>query len=191
MLARIPHAACRDCIRIVSTGYVQLCQVSQSVTEHVTSRHEAVRHCICHKHQHAFEYFADGQHSSLMLYRTKLPEYKSAEYLSVVKCASNRRLISRFRTGCHDLRVDTGRWANGVHLDRTDRLCLVCKSLDCVEDEQHFVFYCPAYSHIRSQHLDLLQHCCTIADFMTLCEPNACGGFLRGCFARRKQILSL
>jgi len=26
--------------------------------------------------------------------------------------------------------------------------------------------------------LDLLQHCCTIADFMTLCEPNACGGFL-------------
>jgi len=35
--------------------------------------------------------------------------------------------------------------------------------LDCVEDEQHFVFDCPAYSHIRSQHLDLLQHCCTIA----------------------------
>jgi len=49
------------------------------------------------KHQHAFEYFADVQHSSLMLYRTMQPEYKSAEYLSVVKCASNRRLISRFR----------------------------------------------------------------------------------------------
>ena len=46
----------------------------------------------------------------------------------------------------------------------------MCKSLDCVKDEQHFVFDCPAYSHIRSQHLDLLQHCCTIADFMTLCE---------------------
>ena len=55
------------------------------------------------KHQHAFEYFADVQHSSLMLYRMQ-PEYKSAEYLSVVKCASNRRLISRFRTGCHGLR---------------------------------------------------------------------------------------
>ncbi len=101
-------------------------------------------------------------------------EYKSAEYLSVGKCASNRRLISRFRTGCHGLRVDTGCWADDVHLDRTDRLCLVCKSLDCVEDEQHFVFGCPAlaYSHIRSQHLDLLQHCCTIGDFMTSCEPN-------------------
>ena len=77
-----------------------------------------------------------------MLYRTMQPEYKSAEYLSVVKCASNRRLISRFETGCHGLRVDTGRWADGVHLDRTDRLCLVCKSLDCVEEEQHFVFDC-------------------------------------------------
>ena len=58
----------------------------------------------------------------------------------MIKCASNRRLISRFRTGCHGLRVDTGRWADGVHLDRTDRLCLVCKALDYVEDEQHFVF---------------------------------------------------
>jgi len=58
-----------------------------------------------HMHQHAFEYFADVQHSSLMLYRTMQPEYKYAEYLSVVKCASNRRLISRFRTGCHGLQA--------------------------------------------------------------------------------------
>ena len=92
------------------------------------------------KHQLAFEYFADDQHSSLMLHRTMQLDYKPAEYLSVVKCASSRRLISRFRTGCHDLRVDTGRWADGGHLDRTDRPCLVCKSLHCVEDEQHSVF---------------------------------------------------
>ena len=88
-------------------------------------------------------------------------------------------------------RVDTGCWAGGVHLGRTDMLCLVCKSSDGVEDEQQFGFDCPAYSRIRSQHLNLLQHCCTIADFMTLCEPNAYGGFLRGCFACRKQILSV
>ena len=54
------------------------------------------------------------------------------------------------------------------HLDRTDRLCLVCKSLDCMEDEQHFVFDCPAYSHIRSQHLEPLQHCCTAVPLQTL-----------------------
>jgi len=68
------------------------------------------------EHQHAFEYFADFKHSTLMLYRTTQLEYKPAKYLSVVNCASHRRLISSFRTGCHDLRVDTGRWAGGVHL---------------------------------------------------------------------------
>ncbi len=92
------------------------------------------------------------------------PEYKLAEYLSVVKCASNRRLISRFRIGCHGLRVDTGRWADGVHLDRIDRLCLACKSLHGVEDEQHFLFDCPGYSQIRSQHLDLLLYYCRLYD---------------------------
>jgi len=34
--------------------------------------------------------------------------------------------------------------------------------------------------------LDLLQHCCTIADFMSLCKPNACGGFHSG-----KHILTV
>ena len=83
-----------------------------------------------------------------MLYRTMQPEYKSAKYLSVVKCVSNRRLISRFRAGC-------GRWADGGHLDRTDRLCQVCKSMDCVKDAQHFVSDCPTFSHSISQHLEL------------------------------------
>ena len=34
---------------------------------------------------------------------TMQPEYKSAEYLSFVKCVSNGRPISWFRTGCHAL----------------------------------------------------------------------------------------
>jgi len=90
----------------------------------------------------------------LMVYETiqymHNPEYNPTCYLSVVKCASNRRLTSRIRTGCHGLQdlVNTGCWSDDAHLDRTDRLCLVCKSLDCVKDEQHFYFDCPAYSHI-------------------------------------------
>ncbi len=77
------------------------------------------------------------------------PAHKPAEYLSVVKCASNKRLICRCRAGYQSLRIDTGRWADGVLLNRTYRLCLVCKSLDCVEHEQHFVFDCSAHSHTR------------------------------------------
>ena len=42
------------------------------------------------KLQLAFEYFADVQHNSLMVYRTMQPEYKYAQGLSAVKCASNK-----------------------------------------------------------------------------------------------------
>ena len=92
------------------------------------------------------------------------PEYKFAEHLSVVKCMSNRRLVSVFRTGCHGLRVETRRWADGVHLNMKDRLCLVCKAMDCIEGQQHVGFDCPVYSpmHIRAQLVDLMQHCCAI-----------------------------
>ncbi len=119
----------------------------------------------CTKHQYAYKYFADDEHSTLLLYRTLHPEYKYADYLSAVKCWSNRRLIDKFRSGCHGLRVDTGRWAGGVHIDRKDRLCLVCKSLQELEDKQHFLFECPAYSHIRAKHAGLFQHMFKVPDF--------------------------
>ena len=65
--------------------------------------------------------------------------------------------MSRFRSGCHGLRVDTGRWEDSVHLDRKDRLCLVCRSSQQVEDEHHFLFDCPAFSSIRASHASLFQ----------------------------------
>ena len=88
-------------------------------------------------------------------------ECKPAECLSGVKCASNRRLISRFTTVCPWSAGTQRPLADGVHLNRVDRLCPVYKSLDCVEDEQHFVCDCLKYNHVRLQlqHLDLLQRC--------------------------------
>ena len=68
------------------------------------------------KHWVTFKYFHDDSHSSLLLHRTLQPEYQYAHYLSEVKCFSDRRLLSRFRSGCHGLHVDTGRWENTVHL---------------------------------------------------------------------------
>ena len=139
------------------------------------------------KHQHAFEYFTEKEHSTLPFYRTLQPLYIYADYLSAVKCVSNRRLVSRFKTGCHCLQVDTYRWAKDVDVSRG---CLVCR-LDVWRSEQHFVFDCPAYSHIRAKHVGLFQHCSTVADCMSFCEPDACGGYLRECFACRKEILSV
>ena len=59
------------------------------------------------KHKHAFEYFTDTKLSTLSFYRTLQPMYRHADHLSAIKCASSRRLVSRFRTGCHGLQVDT------------------------------------------------------------------------------------
>ena len=108
-------------------------------------------------------------------YRTWQPVYRYADYPSTIRCVSNRKLVSRFRTGCHGLQVDTDRWVEGVAMDRG---CLVCNSPGCVDDEQHFIFDCPAYSHVRVMHMNLFQCCCIVADFLSLCEPNACGGYL-------------
>ena len=142
------------------------------------------------KHRVTFKYFHGDTQSSLLLYRTLQPVYQYAHYLSEVKCFSNRRLLSRFRSGCHGLRVDTGRWENNVHLDRKDRLCLVCSSAHNVEDEHHFWFDCPAYSSIRASHANLFQCARSVSGFFDSCEANACGGFIRNCFSVRSSILT-
>ena len=90
----------------------------------------------------------------------------------------------------HGLRVDTGRWENNVHLDRKDRLCLVCSSAQQVEDEHHFLFDCPAYSSIRASHANLFQCACSVSDFFDSCEANASGVFIRNCFSLRSNVLT-
>ena len=95
------------------------------------------------------------------------------------------RLVSRFRRGCHGLQIDVDRRVEGVDMDIS---YLDCNSLGYVEDEQHLIFDCPAYNHIRVKHVNLSS--CTAADFLSLCELNACG--LQGeCCAYRKETLSV
>ena len=106
------------------------------------------------KLQHVEQFSSNSTSSSIIVYRTIQPEYRYAEYLSSVRCFSNRRLLSRFRCGCHGLHVDTGRW---VDTKRKDRLCQVCHSSRDVEDEQHFLFSCPAYSDVEQKHASLFQ----------------------------------
>ena len=141
------------------------------------------------KHWTVFKYFQDDNHSSLALFRTLQPEYVYAQYLSEVKCFSNRRLLSRFRSGCYGLRVDTGRWEGNVHLDRKHRLCLVCRSTQDVEDEHHFLFDCPVYSSLPASHVSMFQQTCSVSDFFTRCEAHA-GGFIRSCFSLISSILT-
>ncbi len=60
----------------------------------------------------------DTNHSSLQLYKTVYKTdqsvYQYSDNLCTVKCYRHRRILSRFRCGCHGLYVDTpaGRFAN-------------------------------------------------------------------------------
>ena len=49
-----------------------------------------------------------GDHSSVLRYHLLQPEYVLAPYRSEIKSFKNRKLVSRFRYGCHGLHVDTG-----------------------------------------------------------------------------------
>ena len=106
------------------------------------------------KQQH-YEQFSSNSTALALLYIGPLqPEYRYAEYQSSVRCFSNRRLLNRFRCGCHGLHVDTGQW---VDTKREDRLC------QDMEDEQHFLFSCPAYSDIRQQYASLFQQAFSVS----------------------------
>ena len=52
---------------------------------------------------HYVQFSSNSTSCSIIVYRTLQPEYRYAEYLSSVRCFSNRRLLSRFRCGCHGL----------------------------------------------------------------------------------------
>ena len=78
-------------------------------------------------------------------------EYVLAPYLSVLKNFTSRRLVSRFRCGCHGVHVYSSQFKPvAQRVDREQRFCLVCAS-DTAEDEHHFVFDCPAHRSIRDR----------------------------------------
>ena len=94
-----------DNSRLVKLAMVDGCTLS--VSESFTAATNTVFHSFDiaavidrEKHWVTFKIFHDDSHSSLLLYRTLQPEYKYAHYLSKVKCFSNGRLLSRFRSGC-------------------------------------------------------------------------------------------
>ena len=86
------------------------------------------------------------------------------------------------------LHVETGCW---VGTNRNDWLCQICQSKQDMEDEQHFLCHCPAYSDIRRKDAAMFQQAFTAPDLITQSEPNVLGGFLRECFSCRKALLSI
>ena len=63
---------------------------------------------------------------------------------------STRTKVTKFRLSNHKLMVEVGRH-QGLG-DRSERLCPFCP--DRIEDESHFLLFCPAYRYQREIFLD-------------------------------------
>jgi hypothetical protein len=56
----------------------------------------------------------------------------------------NRSLITKIRISAHQLAIETGRYMKHP-LPVPERFCKNCKNK--VEDEKHFILYCPLYKN--------------------------------------------
>ena len=63
---------------------------------------------------------------------------------------NKRSIFAQLRMGILPLRVETGRFQN---LDLVDRKCVYCISGQ-IEDENHFIFNCSHYNHLRTPFLN-------------------------------------
>lgn len=79
-------------------------------------------------------------------------EYKLQSYLKLPLKKSCRSLLTKLRISAHPLYIETGRYCKPP-IHREKRLCYSCKLF--VEDEKHFVLYCPKYDQYRCNYNDI------------------------------------
>jgi hypothetical protein len=130
----------------------------------------------------SFRVAALSSESSMSIYYKMFKQtHKYSEYLSEVKNLHLRAMLTRFRSGCHWLQVNEGRYSD---VPKDMRFCPNCPLV--VEDEGHFLIKCPAYSCIREKFEHLKLHSYTdvaklfkecsdykeLAKFMVLCRES-------------------
>ena len=136
--------------------------------------------------QYSEMFFRSFRHAALsseshmsVYYRMFKQRHVYSAYLSEVHNVHLRVLLTRFRSGCHWLAVNEGRYSG---IPRDQRVCPHCPSV--VEDEHHFLLQCPAYSCLRDKYhvldlvptrsvADLFSNCSDsvqLAKFMTQCR---------------------
>ena len=66
--------------------------------------------------------------------------------------------MTKLCLGVHSLRIQTGKFENrGAPIPVEGRMCLVCnRGYNFIEDEWHFLMYCPGYDNIRNKLHSLL-----------------------------------
>ena len=100
-------------------------------------------------HQESFESMK-GERSKLRTYALFKKEIGLEPYLIDVENISTRSIVTKFRLSNHKLMIEVGRH-QGME-DRNERVCPFCP--DKVEDESHFLLFCPTYRIQRKTFFD-------------------------------------
>ncbi len=98
------------------------------------------------------------------------------------------RLLMRFRLGCADIAVNSGRF---IQTPRDQRKCRACNQ-DAVEDERHVVFECDAYASLRqmSKYSFVIEACGDMAKlFGDDSIQRLLAEFVWRCTGVRRQLL--
>ena len=82
----------------------------------------------------------------LIIYKDLKLEFGFEDYLDV---SFNSHFLTRLRSGTLKLNIETGRY---IDTDRHMRICKCC-TMNCVENEYHFLLVCPAYRIFRTHNL--------------------------------------
>jgi hypothetical protein len=120
--------------------------------------------------------------------RSDLPLTLPAPHLSQVANTKHRISYSRFRTSCHDLRIERERYLpEAIRAPRHERNCLVCAS-PAIEDEIHMVFHCPIYDHLRFEYADLfpIDMPQTLSSFLSQ-DQKRVAAFIHDCLTLRRS----
>ena len=90
------------------------------------------------------------------MYKLIKHDISAERYVRLNLSSSQRSFVAQLRFGILPIRVETGRFIN---LPLKDRICQQCTHND-IEDEIHFLFYCPLYRVERNKFFtDMLVNC--------------------------------
>ena len=136
----------------------------------------------------------------LTFYCTIKDDYSPSPYLVLTRKNPSRIALVRFRISSHQLRNETGRYEK---IPRDERIRYFCTG-NKIEDENHFLLYCKAYSQIRDTFFSKLET--KIPDFKSLSHDTLISllmnssdylincqlvSFISQCFELRPKLISM
>ena len=143
--------------------------------------------------------FSDVMHeewSNTVGYKPKLRNYVKfkqsiyvEDYVISNISRSQRSLLAQFRMGILPLNIETGRYFRKV---LNERLCLVCDQ-SAIEDEHHFLLYCPLYNIERANLCKLIPNFSQLIPDEQLCllmnlKSKYIAKFIENIWNKRKKF---